>query len=64
MQVLFASPDAGVLNGERNGFTGSFTGSEWAGATFVPKAGNWLFANIQWPGITFAIIGPWRKGAL
>jgi secreted PhoX family phosphatase len=41
-----------------------YTGSEWAGATFEPKNGNWLFVNIQTPGITFAITGPWRKGAL
>lgn len=53
-----------VLNGERNGFAGSFLGSEWAGATFEPKNGNWLFANLQSPGITFAITGPWRQGAL
>jgi len=44
--------------------TGNYTGSEWAGATFEPKNGNWMFANIQSPGITFAITGPWRKGAL
>jgi hypothetical protein len=44
--------------------TGDYTGSEWAGATFEPKNGSWLFANLQSPGITFAITGPWRKGAL
>lgn len=44
--------------------SGDYTGSEWAGATFEPKNGNWLFVNIQSPGITFAITGPWRKGAL
>jgi hypothetical protein len=38
--------------------------SEWAGATFEPKSGNWLFVNLQTPGITFAITGPWRQGAL
>jgi uncharacterized protein len=43
---------------------GNYTGSEWAGATFEPKNGNWLFVNIQSPGVTFAITGPWRKGAL
>lgn len=53
-----------VLAGERNGIVGSFTGSEWAGATFEPKNGNWLFVNIQTPGITFAITGPWKHGAL
>jgi secreted PhoX family phosphatase len=40
---------------------GAHTAREWAGATFH---GNWLFANIQTPGITFAITGPWHKGAL
>lgn len=39
-------------------------GSEWAGATFEPKNGNWLFVCLQSPGITFAITGPWRNGAL
>ncbi len=48
------------------GYTGSgdFTGSEWCGATFAPGKGDWLFANIQRPGITVAITGPWHKGAL
>ncbi|HET6952354.1 MAG TPA: alkaline phosphatase PhoX [Acidimicrobiales bacterium] len=50
---------------DEKGYSGTdFTGSEWAGATFEPKNGNWLFANIQSPGITFAITGPWRTGAL
>ena len=40
------------------------SGGEWAGATFEPKNGSWLFVNIQSPAITFAITGPWRKGAL
>ena len=39
-------------------------GSEWAGATFEPKNGSWLFVSLQSPGITFAITGPWRNGAL
>ena len=43
---------------------GDYRGSEWAGATFEPKNGNWLFVNIQSPGVTFAITGPWRQGAL
>jgi len=51
------------LAGERNGFTGDFTGSEWAGACYSPD-GRWLFVNIQSPGITFAITGPWGSGAL
>jgi uncharacterized protein len=40
-----------------------FTGSEFAGATFSPD-GETLFVNIQSPGITFAIWGPWEDGAL
>jgi len=39
-------------------------GSEWAGATFEPKNGRWLFVNLQSPGITFAITGPWQNGVL
>ncbi len=114
MRVLFASPDAAVLNNPDNiavsprggivlcedgsgveylhGLTtdgeifrfaannvvvppggvpgkpgiapGSYTTSEWCGATFEPTSGNWLFVNIQSPGITFAITGPWRRGSL
>lgn len=43
---------------------GDYTGSEWCGSAFEPKKGEWLFANIQTPGITVAITGPWDKGAL
>ena len=35
-----------------------YRGSEWAGATFSPD-GKTLFVNIQTPGVTFAITGPW-----
>jgi secreted PhoX family phosphatase len=37
------------------------TGNEWCGACFYDR---WLFVNIQTPGVTFAITGPWEKGAL
>lgn len=37
--------------------------SEMAGATFSPD-GQVLFFNVQTPGITYAITGPWSKGAL
>jgi secreted PhoX family phosphatase len=33
---------------------------EFTGATFAPD-GQTLFANIQEPGMTFAIWGPWRR---
>jgi secreted PhoX family phosphatase len=37
---------------------------EFAGATFSPN-GRTLFVNLQWdPGATFAIWGPWERGAL
>lgn len=39
----------------------NYSGSEWAGATFYK---DWLFANVQSPGVTFAIRGPWKNGAL
>ena len=32
--------------------------SEFAGATFSPD-GTTLFVNVQGPGLTFAIRGPW-----
>ena len=41
-----------------------YRGSEWAGATFEPRHGQWLFVNLQSPGITFAITGPWAAGGL
>lgn len=52
-----------VLDGQRNGFRGDFRTREWAGATFS-RDGEWLFANIYEPGITFAITGPWGEGLL
>jgi secreted PhoX family phosphatase len=52
-----------VLRGERNGIAGDFTDQEFAGACFSPD-GEWLFVNIQTPGITFAITGPWRDGGI
>jgi hypothetical protein len=51
------------LRGERNGLSGDFTSSEWAGPCYSPD-GQWLFANIYAPGITVAITGPWQSGAL
>lgn len=52
-----------VLNGEKNGFKGDFTREEWNGVSFSHD-GRWLFANIQDPGISFAITGPWEDGGL
>ena len=52
-------PEGQTLGGR----SGDQRTNEWAGATFSFD-GAWLFANIQTPGITFAITGPWHKGAL
>lgn len=37
--------------------------SEMCGVCYSPD-GQWMFVNIQSPGITFAITGPWGKGPL
>jgi secreted PhoX family phosphatase len=39
---------------------GSWVNSEYAGATFSPD-GTWLFVNLQLPGATYAITGPWES---
>jgi secreted PhoX family phosphatase len=62
-EIFQFAKNIAVLNGEHNGIVGDFTGSEWAGACYSPD-GKWLFANLQGPGITFAITGPWSSGAL
>jgi secreted PhoX family phosphatase len=47
-------PDDGPSAGDGLGY------SEFAGPTFSPD-GHWLFVNIQVPGITCAITGPWAS---
>lgn len=42
---------------------GNYRGIEFCGACFDPT-GRWLFANVQRPGVTFAISGPWARGPL
>ena len=48
------TPDGQLYNLAAN------SNSEFAGATFSPDGGT-LFVNIQSPGITFAVSGPWRQ---
>ncbi len=50
------------LDGEQ-GFAGDYSDSEWAGSCFSPD-GKWLFANLQEPGFSVAITGPWRPGLI
>jgi secreted PhoX family phosphatase len=40
----------------------SLNNSEFAGATFSPD-GSTFFVNIQSPGLTLAITGPWQSRA-
>jgi len=52
---------ANIRPGTIPGTTTPMSFDEFAGATFY---GDWLFVNIQTPGITFAITGPWDEGPL
>jgi len=49
------TPEGKVYTLARNVFTGN---AEFAGAVFSPDGGT-LFVNIQFPGMTLAITGPW-----
>jgi len=49
--------------GKRGSLSGDHRGNEFAGCCFDPT-GRYLFVNIQTPGITFAIAGPWALGPL
>jgi secreted PhoX family phosphatase len=49
------TPKGQVYTLARNVFRGN---AEFAGACFSPD-GQTLFVNIQWPGMTLAITGPW-----
>lgn len=51
------TPDGRVYTIGRNVFRGN---SEFAGCCFSPDA-SVLFVNVQFPGITFAITGPWDR---
>lgn len=46
-------PEAGV----------EFGASEFSGVCFSPD-GKWLFLNVQYPGLTLAITGPWERGPI
>ncbi len=62
LQLLDASGktyDPNVPNDDL-GIGAGLGASEFAGPRFSPD-GKWLFVNIQVPGITFAITGPWAS---
>jgi secreted PhoX family phosphatase len=52
---------ANIRSGTIPGTTVLASWDEFAGATFM---GDWLFVNIQTPGVTLAITGPWDRGPL
>lgn len=54
--LVGTTPDGGVYRLGRN----ALNGSEFAGACFSPD-GATLFVNIQNPGITLAVRGPWGR---
>lgn len=69
-QVNLSAADIVAVNSVYPGITdyyppeavaADFRGSEFAGACFHDR---WLFVNIQSPGVTFAITGPWENGSL
>jgi secreted PhoX family phosphatase len=53
------NPEGQIFDFARN----DLNNAEFAGATYSPD-GDTLFVNIQTPGITFAITGPFEKGVL
>jgi secreted PhoX family phosphatase len=56
------TPEGAIFDFARNEVPG-FESTEFAGSCFSPD-GQTLFVNIQVPGLTFAIWGPWERGAL
>ncbi len=55
--VKGVTPDGKLYTIARNVFAGN---GEFAGAVFSPD-GEVMFVNIQYPGVTFAIRGPWSS---
>jgi secreted PhoX family phosphatase len=56
------TPDGRIFDFAKNILPG-FEDKEFAGATFSPD-GQTLFVNMQKPGLTLAIWGPWNRGSL
>jgi secreted PhoX family phosphatase len=54
--VVGADLDGGLYPFARN----AFNDSEFTGVTF-DRTGRTMFVNIQDPGITFAVTGPWTS---
>lgn len=52
-----------VLSAGKSVAAGDYRRLEFAGAVFDPT-GRYMFFNVQTPGITFAVSGPWGRGNL
>lgn len=64
--MVLSQADAAVVHSKFPGTAGrinagNYIGSETCGACYHDR---WLFLNIQNPGVTFAITGPWNNGVL
>jgi len=53
--------DIQITGAEKSVPEGDYRDSEFCGACWDPR-GDTLFVNMQSPGITFAITGPWQRG--
>ncbi|HEX5632587.1 MAG TPA: alkaline phosphatase PhoX [Gemmatimonadales bacterium] len=56
--IVGVNPDGALFLAARN----AFNTSEFCGACFSHD-GRFMFVNVQSPGLTLVIEGPWRKGA-
>jgi secreted PhoX family phosphatase len=59
----FAMNNVNLPQQVRSIAAGDYRQAEFAGACYSPD-GKWLFVNLQTPGMTFAITGPWGSGPL
>ena len=59
-RLVGVDPEGRVFEFARN----RLSSGEFAGLTYGPAVGYWLFVNIQRPGMTLAITGPWERGCL
>lgn len=59
--IVFDDVQAAAAGKQASG--GDYRNREFCGGCFDPS-GHFLFVNVQTPGITFAIWGPWARGSL
>ncbi|HZI38890.1 MAG TPA: alkaline phosphatase PhoX, partial [Acidimicrobiia bacterium] len=59
-RLIGLDPEGRIFEFARN----RLSHGEFAGLTYGPAVGYWLFVNIQSPGMTLAITGPWERGNL